>query len=281
MRRTLRYNLVDVFTDIPLTGNPLAVFTSGQGLETSSMQNIAREMNLSETVFFLPPADGGHAKIRIFTPQRELPFAGHPVLGSAWVLGQPMEMEELRLETGAGQIRVSLTREGGLLHVAWMEQPLPKFGSFSAKNELAAALGIERDEAREPVAADNGPQHVLLEVTEDEFEQLKPNQSQLAELVDGGLYVYTFDGERARARYFAPGSGINEDPATGSAAGPLGARLTLDGRLKSGQRLVVAQGEAMKRPSSLLVEVDTADGALSQVRVGGAAVVVGRGELLL
>src|SRR4029079_5014361 len=110
--RTFRYVVADVFTDTPLAGNPLAVFTDGRGLDDDEMQKIAREMNLSETVFVLPPEAGGHARIRIFTPVAELPFAGHPVLGSAFVLGAPLQLVEIRLETQSGVIPVTLEREG-------------------------------------------------------------------------------------------------------------------------------------------------------------------------
>src|SRR5436189_5670359 len=109
---TLRYVVADVFTDRPLAGNQLAVFTDGREAEDATMQALARELNLSETVFVLPPSEGGHARIRIFTPATELPFAGHPVLGSAFVLAAPMQLGEIRLETEAGIIPVALEREG-------------------------------------------------------------------------------------------------------------------------------------------------------------------------
>ena len=117
MALTLRYVVADVFTDTPLTGNQLAVFTDGREVDDATMQNLAREMNLSETVFVLPAEAGGHARIRIFTPVAELPFAGHPTLGSAFVLAQPLQLSEIRLETGAGIVPVRLEREGAADHV--------------------------------------------------------------------------------------------------------------------------------------------------------------------
>jgi trans-2,3-dihydro-3-hydroxyanthranilate isomerase len=281
----LRYNLVDVFTDRPLEGNPLAVFTKAQGLSTERMQAIAREMNLSETVFFFPPSQGGHARLRIFTPRTELPFAGHPVLGSAWVLAGPMEMELLRLETGAGVIDVQLQREGGVLTSAFMIQPLPTLSNYEQNAELAAALQLATPDFGKGgvVHADNGPRHLLCDLGEAErVEQVSPDFSALARLWDAGVLTYAqTKGGEIRARYFAPGAGINEDPATGSAVGPLGAVFAGSGRLASGETLVVHQGIEMNRPSKLLVRVQVDAGTVKEVKVGGAARVLGRGELSL
>src|SRR5438874_9207693 len=120
-----RYVVVDVFTDTPLEGNALAVFTDGRGLSSNAMQRLARELNLSESVFVLPPEDGGDARIRIFTPAHELPFAGHPVLGSAVVVGEPLAGDLVRLETGLGIVPVELRREGGRVVSGRMQQPIP------------------------------------------------------------------------------------------------------------------------------------------------------------
>ncbi len=287
MKRSLRYNLVDVFTDTPLEGNPLAVFTQGTGLSDPRMQAIAREMNLSETVFFLPPEQGGHARLRIFTPYRELPFAGHPVLGSAWVLAGPMEMAQVRLETGAGVIPVDLERQGDRVHRARMLQPTPEFRSFGDEGELRAALGLgPRDEhAIAAHLAKNGPEHVLVEAASaEELDGLRPNFHRLPELTTAGILVFAMDELEpalCHARYFAPAAGINEDPATGSAVGPLGALLVREGRRPSGAELRVAQGRAMGRPSTLIVDVTAEGEELRQVRVAGQAVVIARGEMLV
>lgn len=281
--KSLRYNLVDVFTDTALEGNPLAVFTNGAGLAPSLMQSIAREMNLSETVFLLPPQQGGHARLRIFTPRAELPFAGHPVLGSAWVLGPPMQLELLRLETGAGIIEVRMEREGYKLSSAFMTQPLPQFSPFEESALVIEALGVPRDVTRGAVTlAVNGPRHLLCEVeSPDVLAALLPDMNALARIFDGGVLVFAVEADEiAHARYFAPGAGIPEDPATGSAAGPLGAYLVKSGRLESGVLLSVHQGHTMGRPSLLLVRSDLEDGSISQVVVGGSARVVGRGELM-
>lgn len=281
----LRYNIVDVFTDKALEGNPLAVFTSGRSLSDERMQAIAREMNLSETVFFLPPQSGGHVRLRIFTPRRELPFAGHPVLGAAWILGGPMEMGVLRLETGSGVVEVRLEREGGELSRALMSQPLPRFADFALKEELWRALRLKQKagSGTSVVEADNGPRHLLCELKDSQcVAQLEPDWSALERLFDGGVLVYALTGQgTAHARYFAPSAGLSEDPATGSAAGALGAHLAQRGWLASSELLRISQGAEMQRPSELLVQVQVTDGELIEVLVGGCARVVGRGELRL
>ncbi len=285
MARALRYNIVDVFTDVPLTGNPLAVFTKGQGLSERAMQSIAREMNLSETAFLLPPEAGGHVRVRIFTPHTELPFAGHPVLGSAWVLAKPMEIPVLRLETQVGIIEVEMERIDGRLDLGKMNQPLPQFEELPIAEQLYSALGCEGhvDPSMSVTQVKNGPTHLLVEVTSKQvLDGLSPDFSRLARLVSrAGVYVYALEEQVCFARYFAPAFGINEDPATGSAAGPLGAYLVLRGRIESGRRLMVHQGQAMGRPSVLLVEARAGVGEVSSVKVAGRAIVVARGELLI
>jgi len=131
--RFKRYTIhtVDVFTDTPLTGNQLAVFTDGRELDGQSMQKLAKEMNYSESVFVLPPEQGGHARIRIFTPVTELPFAGHPVLGTAFVLGAPLQLGEIKLETGSGVIPITLEREGARIIFGRMQQPIPSWEPFA------------------------------------------------------------------------------------------------------------------------------------------------------
>lgn len=289
---TLRYNLVDVFTDMPLTGNSLAVFTSGVGLSTETMQSVARAMNLSETVFLLPSTGEAHAKVRIFTPKTELPFAGHPVLGSAWILGGPIAARLLRLETLSGIVDVELERGGDRLISAFMQQPVPESLSLEAGlvQKVHSALGLGENYAPElPTAMyQNGPQHLLVHVPDVlTLSSLDPNFYALGRATQSGVLVYAFDTQgldpRAtdvvRARYFAPAMGVFEDPATGSAAGPLAVHLASQQKLAFGRQLIVRQGIEMMRPSLLLAEVHGALSLVTAVRVGGAAVVVGRGEL--
>src|SRR5438034_9449569 len=141
-----RYVVVDVFTDEPLAGNQLAVFTDAREIPEAQLQRLAREMNLSETTFVYPPAADGHVRMRIFTPATELPFAGHPTLGTAFVLAAPLQLGEIKLETGMGVVPVRLEREGPRISFGWMSQPIPTVEPHEAADELLAALGVERSE---------------------------------------------------------------------------------------------------------------------------------------
>lgn len=279
--KMLRYVVCDVFTDRALTGNPLAVFTDGRGLDDETMQSIARELNLSETVFVFPPEAGGSAKIRIFTPVREVPFAGHPVLGSAFVLGGPLQAEVVRFETGAGIIPVRLEREAATIVFAWMQQRLPTAQEFGPKDELCDALGVRGSEL--PIVEyDNGMRHVyvILE-SPDAVAQVRPDFSRLAAITTAGVNVAAGSGLHWKTRMFHPTAGVLEDPATGSAAGPLGVHLTRHGRAPFNEILQVAQGAELRRPSRLFVAVQGTAERIDSVDVGGSAVIVARGELRL
>jgi len=275
----LRYVLCDVFTERPLAGNPLAVFTDARSLSAETMQAIARETNLSETVFVLPPAAGGHAKIRIFTPRAELNFAGHPTLGSAFVLGGPLQTDVVQLETGVGIIPVRLEREAATVVFGWMQQRVPAVRAFEREAELLAALGVQRSLV--PVLCyNNGAQHLFVVVESfDAVHALKPRFQRLADLTDVTVNVSAVAGSRVKTRAFAPSHGINEDPATGSAAGPLAVHLAEHGLAEFGELLSIEQGAEVQRPSELRAVVSGTRGSVSQVEVGGAAVIVGRGEL--
>jgi trans-2,3-dihydro-3-hydroxyanthranilate isomerase len=275
-----RYVLCDVFTDTPLTGNQLAVFTDGRGLDDETMQSIARELKLSETTFVFPAEQGGHAKVRIFTPATELPFAGHPTLGTAFVLAAPMQLLEIRLETGMGIVPVLLEREGARIVFGRMEQPLPSIEPFEPEAELLSALGVQRSEL--PVERyDNGAQHVYVALgSEDEVARLRPDLNRLAGL-EGVVGVNCFAGAdgRWKTRMFAPASGVPEDPATGSAAGPLALHLARHGRIAFGDEIEITQGAEIDRPSTLYARADGSADNVERVEVGGSAVVIARGEL--
>lgn len=139
-----RYVVADVFTDRPLEGNQLAVFTDARGLPEELLQPLARELKFSETVFVYPAEADGHAKMRIFTPAAEVPFAGHPTLGTAFVLGGPLQLGEIKLETGVGTVPVTLEREGARIVFGRMSQPVPKIERFDGEADVLAALGVER-----------------------------------------------------------------------------------------------------------------------------------------
>jgi trans-2,3-dihydro-3-hydroxyanthranilate isomerase len=279
---SFRYVVADVFTDCPLEGNQLAVFTDARELPEERLQPLARELNLSETVYVYPREHGGHAKIRIFTPTTEVPFAGHPTLGTAFVLGGPLQLEEIRLETGAGVIPVRLEREGARITFGWMIQPVPTVSEYAAADELLAALGVEGSTL--PVEVyDNGLQHVYVALgSEDEVAALEPDMTALARLPDVlGVNCFAGEGTRWKTRMFAPGGGVPEDPATGSAAGPLACHLARHGRVAFGDEIEISQGAEIKRPSKLYARVEGSPGEISRVEVGGSAVIVARGEFKL
>ena len=278
----LRYVIADVFTDTPLAGNAVAVFTDGSGVETDRMQKLARETNLSETVFVLRPESGGHARIRIFTPVQEIPFAGHPTLGTAFVLAAPLQLIEIRLETGRGIVPVALEREGARIIFGWMEQPIPTVEPYAGERELLEALGISGSEL--PVEVyDNGLQHVYVTLgSEDEVAALRPDMSRLADLPGVmGINCIAGKGARWKTRMFAPAGGVPEDPATGSAAGPLALHVARHGRIEFGQEIQISQGAEIARPSTLHARVDGSAENVERVAVGGSAVIVARGEFRL
>ena len=267
--------------DTPLAGNQLAVFTDAREIPDDTMQSLAREMNFSETVFVLP-SDDGHARIRIFTPTNEMLFAGHPTLGSAFVLAGPLQLDEIRLETGKGVIPVRLEREGARIIFGRMEQPLPTIEPYADADTLLEALGVERSEL--PVEVyDNGMGHVYVTLgSEDEVAALKPDLSRLTDLPPLlGVNTIAGKGSRWKTRMFAPGGGVAEDPATGSAAGPLAVHLARHGRIAYGDEIEISQGAEIGRPSTLYARVEGSADKLEKVEVGGSAVVVARGEFRL
>jgi trans-2,3-dihydro-3-hydroxyanthranilate isomerase len=279
---TFRYVVADVFTDTPLAGNQLAVFTDARAIPEELLQPLAKEMNFSETVFVLPAERGGHARIRIFTPALEMRFAGHPTLGSAFVLGGPLQLDEIRLETQAGIIPVRLERENGRIVFGRMDQPVPTIEPYPDEAALLEALRVERSEL--PIEAyDNGMHHVYVALgSEEEVAAVKPDYGALTELT-GPMGVNTFAGSGSswKTRMFAPFDGVPEDPATGSAAGPLAVHLARHGRIAFGDEIEVSQGAEIGRPSTLYARAEGSPEQVEKVEVGGSAVTVARGEFRL
>jgi trans-2,3-dihydro-3-hydroxyanthranilate isomerase len=281
-----RYVVADVFTSTPLKGNAVAVFMDGSGLDGALMQHAARELNLSETVFVLPAtAAGADARLRIFTPALELPFAGHPILGTGAVLSEDLGKEAVHLETGLGVIEVRLRRDAAASdsREAEMDQPVPEAEPFTGEAELLAALGVERSLL--PIEAYlNGPRHVYVALADEQaVRALKPDFPALAGL--GPLGVNCFARADAagdfKMRMFGPELGVNEDPATGSAAGPLAIHLLRHGWIESGREIEIRQGEEIGRPSVLRARVEGSGRRPERVTVGGGVVLVARGEYWL
>ena len=277
---SLRYVVADVFTDTPLTGNQLAVFTDGRDVDDELMQKLAKEMNFSETVFVLPSDADAHARIRIFTPATELPFAGHPVLGSAYVLAGPMQLGEIRLETLAGVIPIALERDGSQIAFGRMSQPIPQAEPFAEAGAVEELLGFR---STLPVELyHQGPGFAYFELeSKDVLAALAPDFGALGRITDYGISCFAGSGTSWKTRMFAPASGVPEDPATGSAAGPLCMHLARHGRVPFGEQIEISQGGEIGRPSKLFARVTGTTEQVESIEVGGSAVIVARGEFRL
>jgi trans-2,3-dihydro-3-hydroxyanthranilate isomerase len=276
---TFRYVVCDVFTDTPFEGNQLAVFTDAREIPDEQLQPLAREMNYSETVFVYPAEGEGHARIRIFTPAAELPFAGHPVLGTSFVLAAPLQLGRIVLETGAGAIPVELEREGPRIVFGRIQLPIPTVSLFDRQEELLAALRIDGSEL--PVELyDLGIRFVMVALPSREaVAAMEPDVMRLARLQGFvGTSCFAGEGLEWKVRMFAPADGVPEDPATGSAAGPLVCHLARHGRIAWGDEIEISQGVEVGRPSRLFARAYGSDEGIEHVEVGGSAVVVARGE---
>jgi trans-2,3-dihydro-3-hydroxyanthranilate isomerase len=297
-----RYITVDVFTDRAFGGNPLAVVLDAKGLSTAQMQAIASEFNYSETTFVLPPRDSAHdAQVRIFTVRSEIPFAGHPNVGTAFVLATQTAKPPARLkfEEGAGLVPVEILQEQGRVVGAELTAPqaLSRLTSFSAE-QAAACISLSASDIRTdrhpPQIASVGLPFLMVEVASREaLQRARPDAATFARIFpcDGSdaIYLYTRDVPPAeqpinlQARMFHPGSsGLSEDPATGSATVAAAALLAdLSGERDGELKLRIGQGVDMGRPSLLLTRVKKANGAVVSAHVGGACVPMMEGTFRL
>jgi len=283
---------VDVFTDRVFGGNPLAVFPEPGELEESIHLKIAREMNLSETTFVYPPKNPkADFKIRIFTPGKEIPFAGHPTLGTAhvlWELGEiDSRSDSVVLEMGAGLIKVSKKQNN-----LFMQQPPPIFGdTVEVADRVAAALTIDSSDidSRFPiqVVSTGFPALYVPLMNLEVLQRVELNLTVLREILGNVDMIYVFTGETVEpsstvhSRSFAPFIGIPEDPATGSAAGALGAYLVQHEVIENldPSAIVIEQGFEMNRPSLIQVNVGKTGGKIDSIQVGGQAITVLEGNL--
>ncbi|MEA1831405.1 PhzF family phenazine biosynthesis protein [Methylobacterium durans] len=296
-----RFVTLDVFTEDPFAGNPLAVVLDADGLDGTAMQRIAREFNLSETVFVLPPAEARHrAALRIFTPTRELPFAGHPTVGTAVLLALEdgraaaalADAVAFGLEEGVGIVPCVVEAGEGRGRARFKVPSLPAFlGDGPEPAALAEALGLVAGDigfaAHLPSRHDAGVPFTFVPLASRErLDAARVEAAALAALGEASaLYLYAPDpeglGQRYQARMFAPHLGVPEDPATGSAAAAFAGVLMQFEPLGTGEHdVVIRQGLAMGRPSEIALQLDVAGGALRSVEIGGAAVVVSEGTLL-
>lgn len=302
--RKFEFYQLDVFTDRRFAGNPLAVFPDAEGIGSGEMQAIAAEMNLSETVFVLP-SDTALRKLRIFTPKQELPLAGHPVVGT-WSLlagiGVTPSSDEgrvtVRQELKLGVLPVDIDFKSSEPDLVTMTQgefeSLDTINDASSLNDLAAALGLDRDEiadsAELPVqVVSTGIKALDVPVASlTSMSRIKVDPNRLSEIYlefgAVGCYAFSFETlneeSAVHARFFAPADAIPEDPATGSAAGSLAGYLVDHGAVET-NRFTIEQGDFVGRPSRIFAEVKGKPGKIDQVRIGGRAVLVLKGEFLL
>ncbi|MEV4972213.1 PhzF family phenazine biosynthesis protein [Streptomyces scopuliridis] len=279
---TYEYVVADVFTDVPLEGNPTAVFLDSSGLSPERMQRIAQEMHLSETVFVLPAEDDGDVRVRIFTPVNELPFAGHPTLGTAVVLGELNSAKELRMETAMGTVAFELERDGdGRAGAAGMWQPVPTWEPYDRADELLAGLDLAASGSMLPVEVyRNGPRHVFVGLDSvAALSDVEPDQRILARLPDMAANCFAGSGTRWRLRMFSPAYGVVEDAATGSAAGSLAVHLARHGLIPFGEWIEIRQGVEIGRPSTMRARAMGTPERIESVQVAGSAVVIARGTL--
>ena len=285
------YLLYDVFTDHAFEGNPLAIFPDS-ALDDATMQRIARELNLAESVFLARGPDGIAATVRIFTPLREMPFAGHPTIGTSIALVEELQWVaadtyQFVLRERIGDVPVSI--DIGPPRVAWLTTPPVTFEATVEHALAAALLGLDlaavRSDCKPQVAGAGAPfLYIALAdtaaVDRAVLDEGAMRKSAIANSIVG-VYVFAQTAEGAYARMFAPMSGIAEDPATGSATGPLYAYLSRHGKLPDGNEFVNRQGVAMGRPSVLRVRLAWDGDVLRRIEVGGSAVLVGKGQLFL
>ena len=299
--RSYRFLHVDVFTDHLFGGNQLAVFPDGRGLAPATMQAIAKEMNFSETTFVLPPEQTGtDVRVRIFTPGSELPMAGHPTIGTTFALARvgaiAPRCERLVFGLGVGPTPVTLTWTDGEVDFVWMTQSLPTFSSpLADRGTAAAALSLPDSAivATLPVQVVScGLPYLMVPLeTRTAVDAVVVNGQAVDTLLRsagaGGVFVFSTEAgpDRASAysRMFAPGLGVAEDPATGSASGPLGCYLVRHDRVSADQArsMISVQGVKMGRPSDVHISIGVEGSEISSVRVGGSSVLVGEGMLYI
>ena len=304
-RRTLKFYQADVFTNLPFGGNPVAVVPDAVDLGDQELQVIAREMNLSETVFLLPPADPAAAlKIRIFTPTQEIPFAGHPVLGACFVLGKLKRLTltepitRILYECNIGVFPVELHSSRNEILRVVMSQPNPEFlGRIEAVEEIfsvANALGISKTvitETKFPIeiVSTGLPVMIVPVRTLTAVTSVVPNVTAINELRarygTNCMMVFTTmtveESAAVHTRMFACPIGVMEDPATGSASGALGAYLVKNGVMEKSLRteVIAEQGYEIDRPSRIVIQVESDDDKIRSVKVGGQAVMIIEGTL--
>jgi trans-2,3-dihydro-3-hydroxyanthranilate isomerase len=301
----IEFYIVDVFTEKRFGGNQLAVFRDGSGLDTKMMQTIANEINYSETTFLLPPEQGGDYRVRIFTPAIELPFAGHPLVGTGFTIVAEKLIQSngdtttVKMETGVGEIQVTVSNINQQEKYGYsvMTQPVPKVQSqWTHRARLAKAFDLELSDIKNGIPIEvlyNGiPVMIVPVVSIQSLKRIRVDMRALEDIVKESraktILLFTTETSEANStahcRVYAPGAGVLEDAATGSANGPLGFYLARHHliEVKSLTKITSEQGYEMNRPSKLNIELDLdEEKSVTGVRVGGGVAITGRGEIFV
>ncbi len=305
--QTLDFHTMNVFTHHPFTGNPLAIVLDADALSDQQMQTMAREFNLPETIFIQSPVNKAHtAKVRIFTPATELPFAGHPTIGCAIFLAQQQNAKlaefstQILLEEEAGLVPVNVVQSNGKVNAQLSAPVIPEPAAKPADTNddikldaatAACALGIAESDVdtrnSQPMAHTGGPTFLLVPLTNKDTVAkvcaLEPMSTDLSQAYAAtGIYVYYLDTSTKEidARMFAPAAGIPEDPATGSATALLASQLLESNQLSNGENeFILRQGYDMGRPSDLLLSISVHDNALVDVKVSGSCTPISSGKM--
>jgi len=293
MGKKFKFRHVDVFSEKMFGGNQLAVFTDAKGLNKKEMQELAREMNFSETAFVMPSRDRDvDAHVRIFTPWEEIPFAGHPVIGTAFVLVESSnrkrkkKVEGVTLKLGSGNVRIDVEYAKKKPPYFVMHQPIPEFGvAIQDRGQAAMAVGLDKENVVGGGVVSNGLDFLVMEI--DALEHVRKAQLNVDMAVKvsrryGVCGIYIFSRyERGKfdihSRFFAPSLGVYEDAATGSASGAVGGYLARILKFPIELKVRIEQGVEIHRPSSIYVDVKCERGVISDVRVGGYVVPVAEG----
>ena len=292
----LKFCTLDVFTDQPFSGNPLAVVLGADDLSTAQMQTIAREFNLSETIFVQTPDDPAHtAKVRIFFPNAEIPFAGHPTIGCAILLAEMAHTRDfavtITLEEAAGLVPVNVLRSGDIISAEFTAPVMPHkyMGQIPTVNDIAAALALTPSDigfGRHDInLLEGGPEFMYVPVASrgalSRAKICDPEWTGICGLANtNSVFVYCRDGANFCSRMFAPADGIPEDPATGSASAIFAAQLLAAGDLAEGEnKFILKQGDDMGRPSTIKLKIDVSHGQIRSIKIKGTAVLISKGQI--
>ncbi|WP_188093284.1 PhzF family phenazine biosynthesis protein [Photorhabdus heterorhabditis] len=263
------YNVVNAFTHTPLEGNPVAVFHDSEVLSAPVMQAIARQLQLSETTFISERTEDGHARVRIFTPINELPFAGHPLMGTASAFSRRHGLNHFVFHTDIGAVSISVEHHSKMLSEVKIIVPLVSAKPFVEEKKLLAALGLEKTEL--PVEIyDAGARHVLVAVDSiSTLHGLQPDHRALADFDDLAVNCFSWQGKQVENRMFSPAYGVTEDAGTGSVVGPIAQHLIKYGQLRMNEKLVIEQGILLNRRCVMYGEIKSENGLASHTELSG------------